>query len=155
MTYKKLRPQIKTGDMFFTRSVGIVGAAIRGVTQGAVSHVGIFYWERGRLFVAEATFSGFRPTLASKRVAHGDCYWGRTTRETNDEETIFHLMYDKFGDPYDWIGAIKAPFVDTKTSDPFCSEAISKILGIPFDSLNRGVFPLDLANTCDKLVPLT
>jgi len=149
MKYQKLRPDIVTGDLFFTATNGLFGKVTRLVTQSKVSHVGIFVWIEGRLFVAEATFQGFQLTLASK---HTDYYVGKSALTKSTEEQTKEGIFSLLGTRYDFLGMLMSPFYNTRSKQQFCSESVAKILGIDFPALNRGIFPSDIANTCSYLI---
>ena len=150
MNYDKLRSRIKTGDLFFTGSVGWLGGLIRLVTQSQISHVGTFIWIENRLFISEATFWGYQLTLASK-YKNKKFWYGRSLRAKNDEAKIKDTIFGFLGTRYDFLGMILSPVIDTNSKRQFCSESAATVLGIKFIALKRGIFPLDIANTCDNL----
>lgn len=151
MKYSELRPLIKTGDLFFSAKSHPLSRFIRLITRSGVSHVGNYVWLEGRLFVAEATFYGYQLTLAS-RYQGKEYYHGRSSRDNNTEEEKKEIIFTLLGTKYDWKGMILSPFLDTKSKQKFCSEASSTVLGIRFPFAKRGVYPLDLANGCAKLM---
>jgi hypothetical protein len=142
--YSLIRDSIRTGDLFFTASPALFSRLIRFFTRSKISHVGLFVWIGGRLFVAESMEGkGCRLILASvyykdKRVIHLP-----THRE--DTDRIFEAVLNDVGRlKYDLLGAICSLFVDTKSSQVFCSEWVMKVLQLDFDHLERGVIPADI-----------
>lgn len=68
-TYESIRGQIKTGDVFFTKSPAFFSRMIRLFTQSKVSHVGLFVIIENRIFCIETMEGkGCVMTLASQRL---------------------------------------------------------------------------------------
>jgi len=149
MKYQALRPDILTGDLFFTATNGLFGKVTRLVTQSKVSHVGVFVWYEDRLFVAEATFKGFKLNEASDYTNY---YHGRSARANFTEKQLKEGIKRLRKTRYDFLGMLMSPFYNTRSKQQFCSESTAKILGIEFPALNRGIFPSDIANTCSYLI---
>lgn len=51
---------------------------------------------------------------------------------------------------YDLIGALLAPFIDTKTGQAFCSEWVAQKAQIHFSTLSRGIYPADIMEKCEN-----
>lgn len=153
--YRDYRQHIKTGDIYFTSGGGF-GNIIRFITQSHVSHCGVFFWIGDNLMVLDATTKGLEIKRASKMMdEYQNVSVGCSTRMTKTKKQITEKCFDLAGESYDFWGMLLSPFFDTKSKSNFCSESVAKILGITFPKLARGVYPLDIANTCNKFVYIT
>jgi len=52
-TYEEIRGQIKTGDIVLVKGDGVIGKIIRALTAESYSHVALFLWLDGGLWIAE------------------------------------------------------------------------------------------------------
>ncbi len=65
-------------------------------------------------------------------------------------EFIKSILADVYMVQYDLIGALLAPFIDTKTGQAFCSEWVARKAQIQFSTLNRGIYPADIMEKCEN-----
>jgi hypothetical protein len=151
-TYTEIREKIRTWDVFFTASPALFSRLIRLFTRSKVSHCGVFLWLGNRLFIIEALDGkGVAMKLASDM---SDFRLGNTgTRKC--EEDIINTALMQLGTWYDLKWALLALFVDTKTSQKFCSEFVAEVLSLKFPHLKRGILPSDVATVCGQLLPIT
>jgi hypothetical protein len=151
--YQVARNSIDTGDVFFTSSPALFSRVIRLFTRSTVSHVGLFVWLGSRLFCVEALeWKGVVLTLASERLRGAKI--GKVA-SSKKPETIIDDALGEVGSEYDMKGALLALFVDTKTSQRFCSEYVSAVLWLNFSHLTRGIIPADIATKCWQLITIT
>ncbi len=150
--YEKIRENIVTGDLFFTRSNALFSRIIRLATQSDVSHVGVFLRLWGRLFIVEALeWSGVVMSLASERVKEVQCFWARTSRAKKSINEIENHLLTSLRKKYDMIGALLSLITDTKTAKKFCSELASEAIGIKLPYNKRGITPADMINLCETV----
>lgn len=147
--YRSIRQEIKTGDVFFTYSPALFSKLIRLFTQSKVSHVGFFIWWGNRLFAIESLEGkGCIMSPASTRFKGKMFMIGETGHQVA-KDIIANKVFDTVGRvKYDMWGAIASLFIDTKTSQKFCSEYTADVLELQFPALDRGITPVDIANRC-------
>jgi hypothetical protein len=137
--YKDVRSKIRTGDVFFTASNALFSRMVRLVRRSTVSHVGVFYVLKGRIFVIECLEGkDCRMMLASERFKN---------------KKLIHKKGKKFHiDPlifvgrikYNLTGALLSPFVRLKSDEKFCSTFTAMVFGIKLKHLKRDITPDDL-----------
>jgi len=158
--YSDFRAEIRTGDLIFTASDSIFSRIIRFFTRSAVSHVGVFFWDGDRLFVAESVEgAGVRIIHASMLFRSGSrVFWGRPRRErcSHEEYMGIHLrigsLYSYFplGTDYDMRGALGFLWSKGKNALPYCAEYAEYVLGISSPARRRNSTPDDLAALCGE-----
>lgn len=150
--YEDLRENIITWDLFFTASNAMFSKLIRFFTKSEVSHVWIFVWALNRLFIVEALEGKWVIiSLASNRVTREKCWHGRTSLWNHSINEIEDILSRELGGDYDLIWAVLSLFIDTGTSKNFCSELAAKAHGIEFPLSRRGITPIDIVKTCNKV----
>lgn len=133
--YAVARDILRTGDLLGTDAPGLIEGGIRGVTQGALSHVAspieLLIAGQRRLFVIEATHaSGVHLVAASLWIAdrcqRGEVYWWpcNWTQERRDSyalEVTQHLgaPYESEMDMLWFVARGKAPPANSRW---YCSE---------------------------------
>lgn len=65
LIYNDIRDSIKSGDIIFTSSDGIIGKLIKFATKSKYTHVGVAVWLGEHLFILEALRSGIALNLLS------------------------------------------------------------------------------------------
>lgn len=148
-TYDEVRSTIKTGDLFFTYENSLIPKAIRKLTQSKVSHVGLFIWIERRLYTVEMNLREWCVLKPASNRLKGQYF---ELGKINTDKTAWEIkeaIYDAVGRiKYD-VGLLQALWVfNNNTSKSFCSKFVSDILGLKFPMLERGIFPLDVANKC-------
>lgn len=149
-TYAEIRASINTGDLFFTYENSFIPKIIRKITQSKVSHVGIFVWIDKRLYTVEMTLrEGCVMRPASTRLKGQYFEVGKIYTHLKPAE-IKQRIYDTVGRlRYDVRSLVRAPwFFRHDAHKAFCSKYVSDILDITFPMLQRGIYPLDVANKC-------
>lgn len=156
--YADFRSEIRTGDLIFTASDSIFSRIIRFFTRSAVSHVGVFFWDDDRLFVAESVEgAGVRIIHASLLFREGTrVFWGRPRKEryTHEEYMRIHSRigsphsYYPLGTDYDMRGALGFLWSKGKNALPYCAEYAEYVLGIFSPARKRNSTPDDLAALC-------
>lgn len=137
--------------VFGTASQSFFGRLIRKATKTKVSHVGFLVYFYDRLWVVEMMEGvGCRLVPAENRLKKEKFVqvW-RIKTDMLKEQFIASILEDVNFVQYDLIGALLAPFVDTKTGQAFCSEWVSKKAQIQFSTLDRGIFPSDVMEKCE------
>lgn len=146
---EKLRKSIHTGDLYFTQSDALIPTLIRFFTRSKVSHVGIFVWLGGRLFVVETTaFYGCRMLLASQRLH--EKFLLVKTHEKVTPKFVNSLLKDVYRVKYNYLGVALALFVSTHFTRKFCSEWVASKLHLNFKTMSRGIEPQDIYETFTK-----
>jgi len=156
-TYEEVRETIKTGDLFFTYENSFIPKAIRKITQSKVSHVGIFIWIEKRLYTVEMTLREgcvLRPAsnrLQGQMFELGKIATDKTVWEIKDN------IYNTVGKiQYDVSSMVRSPwFFRNDAKKAFCSKYVADILGLNFPMLDRGIFPLDVANKCTFITKIS
>ena len=156
--YADFRGEIRTGDMIFTASDSFFSRIIRFFTRSVVSHVGVFFWDGDRLFVAESVEgAGVRIIHASLLFRKGTrVFWGRPRRERYSHEE-YMAIHDRIQSPnslfplgtdYDLSGAFGFLWSKGKNALPYCAEYAEYILWISSPARKRNTTPDDLAALC-------
>jgi len=153
--YPEFREKIKTGDICFTAGSSFFSRAIRFFTRSIVSHVGVFFWEDDRLFVAESVEgAGVRVIHASMLFSECNVFWGRTHTPDRGLETLCRIKSQQarypLGTDYDMRGALGFLWSKGKNALPYCSEYAEYILGIESPARRRNSTPDDLAALCGE-----
>ncbi len=118
MRYQEARPKIRTGDVIawthkpFNSWYDLQVQAVRFFTRSEYSHIGIALAIGCRLFVLEAVSAGVRIMPLSHDLPF---FWIPVAGDFNDE--VIELAFEKLGDKYSKIEAIKAFFVKLKPGD--------------------------------------
>lgn len=148
-TYSKIRNSIKTGDVYFTASKGLVGGLIRLISRSKVSHCGVFKVSEGRVTMLEAQLGkGIQEVYASSVLkdtpiiymdtAHYRKKFGISDKGIKD----FFERYE--GQEYDTVGMLLSLITKLDNSNVFCSEMVSRALHLKTPHLKRGVTPADI-----------
>lgn len=96
-------------------------------------------------------------TPASVRFEKKEFFLGRLLEQKVSEEEISKRCWQSVGAiQYDLGGALKSLFWGRITKKKaFCSKFVSNVLDLEFPALERGIFPLDVANKCISLIKVT
>ena len=148
-TYHKIRDQIKTGDVYFTASKGLIGSLIRLITRSKVSHCGVFKVSEGRVTMLEAQLGkGIQEVYASSVLKDTPIVYIDTSyyrKKFGISEQGIKDFFERYeGQQYDTIGMLLSLLFKIPNKDLFCSEMTARILHIKTPHLNRGVTPADI-----------
>ena len=157
LSYDFARGRIKTGDFYFSSSRSLVSRTISFFTRSKISHVGVFFWEGGRLMVAESIMGkGVRdiPFTNLKQVGVKR-YWGRHDSFFTSEEIVKRIFskssnIPEIGSQYDLTGCLFAIFRTSRSKEAYCAEYAQKLLNLSFPAKTNGILPSDLANLCSE-----
>lgn len=160
---------IKTGDLLLVDGEGLVSEIIEVVTGGHLSHVGVFFWEYGRLKIAEFWEpNGYQDNLASVRLPQiaGKMYLGTAPDVVHDtpEDVLEEVMVyrdNKNLDAYGFETLAKVAACDDlgvkilpTSVQPVCSVFAQRCwvkCGIKFDTL---LSPSDMGCYCKTVIAL-
>jgi len=143
--YKDIRHTIKHGDVFFTASNSLFSRIIRLVRRATVSHTGVFYVIKDRMFVIEALEGkDCRMMLASERFEGVPLIVKRGGKFKIEPLQFVGKM------KYNFWGAILSPFIRLKGDEKFCSTFVALVLGIKLKHLKHDITPDDLLTYCSK-----
>jgi len=160
--FSEFQKNIKTGDIFAWGDKGLISTAIRFATRSSISHVGIFVWLEGMLFVCDATYKHkvsyhyaepyFKNYLEN---GGGKIYWGRPRNQFYSEDEIKQRIKPTLGKSYDsWNSPRSFIFRSKKDDRYYCSEWEADISGTDEFYLlsKRGILPLDTVNKCENQI---
>lgn len=141
--YKDIRCVIQTGDIYFTGSNTIVSRIIKYFTKSDISHVGMFVVIGERIFVVELKGDDTCKMIpASTKFEKEKLIYCPTYKELDIDTVIGDVGRIK----YNLFGAIVSPFYRTNRARKNCAEWTALKLGLPFEHLKRGLYPIDLLN---------
>lgn len=149
MRYQDARLKIKSGDVIawthksFASFYDLQVQAVRFFTRSEYSHVGIAYVLNGRVFVLEAVSSGVRMVPLSK---YQPFFWIPVA--SHFDEVTEEAAFEKLGEPYSKIEAIKAFFTKLSVGSNGvweCAEYVQYVL------LKAGIF-VDCKSTPSEVV---
>lgn len=153
--YNILRDTIKNDKehiwIFGTAWKTVFSRGIRKATRTKISHVWFLVYYFDRLWVVEMIeWKDCRSVPAHPRLKKEPFVQvGRIKTDMFMQDFISSIIDDVDFVEYDLIGALLAPFIDTKTWRAFCSEWVARKAKIQFSTLNRGIFPADVMEKCE------
>lgn len=148
-TYNEIRHKIKTGDVYFTASKGLVGKSTRTISRSEVSHCGLFKLSEGRVTMLEAQLGkGIQEVYASTSLKDEPIYYMDTSlirkRHGITDKHIKDFFERCEGQSYDTIGMLLSLFFKVPNKRFFCSEMVAHVLKIQMPHLRRNMTPADI-----------
>lgn len=152
---------IKTGDIFATHARNPVSKLIRFVSRSEVSHVGMFVWLEGELYIVESLEGkGLRMMPFYNRFRQDSIvWWARVNHNYSEEEIKDRILGQRFkgtlpriGDNYDLTGAAFANWINIMNGSTYCSEYVEQILSLNSGLSRRGTVPDDIMRLATKYV---